>query len=85
MLESRDLTKKGASFISFFVAQLRGSEGFMMDVAGLWHQIGKGREGNLYHVVIPLMGRFKGEPESRHHLQAVINEKNSKLKVRWWM
>ena len=31
-----------------------------MDVAGLWHHVGKGRERTLDHVVIPLMVRFKG-------------------------
>ena len=35
MLERRYLTKKGAYFMSFFVASLRGSEVFMMDAAVL--------------------------------------------------
>ena len=34
-------------------------------------------------MVIPLMGRFKGESGSRNHLQAVVNETDSKLKDRW--
>ena len=56
-----------------------------MDAAGLRHHIGKGREGPLAHVLIPPMGRFKGETGSRHHLQDVVNKTASKLKVRWWM
>ena len=56
-----------------------------MDAAGLWHHIGKGREVPLAHVVIPLMGIFKGETGSRHHLHAVVNKTSSELKLRWWM
>ena len=59
MLKMRELTKKGAYFMSCFVASLRGSEEFMMYAAGLRHHIGKGREGPLFYVVIPLMGRYK--------------------------
>ena len=36
-------------------------------------------------MVIPLMGRFKGGTGSRHHLQAVVKDAASKLKVGWWM
>ena len=71
--------------MSCFVASLKGIEGFMMDAVGFWYHIGKGRGEPLYHVLIPLMGRFKGETGIRHHLQAVLNETSSKLKVRWWM
>ena len=85
MLEMGDLTKKGVYFMSFVVYSLRKSEGFMMNASGLWHHIGKVIEGTLDHVVITFMGRFKGETMSRHHLQAVVNEKVSKLNVRWWL
>ena len=40
----------------------------------LRNKIGKGREGPLAHVVIPLMGRFKGETGIIHPLHAVINK-----------
>ena len=46
--------------MSFFLVSLRESEGFMRDVAGLRHHVGKGKEGPLAHVLIPLMGSFKG-------------------------
>ena len=65
------------------MASLRGSEDFMMYAAGLRHHIGKGREGHLDHVVIPLLGRFKGGTGIRHHLHAIVNKTASKLKVRW--
>ena len=37
------------------------------------------------HVVIPLVGRFKGKTGSRHQLQEFFNEIHSKIKVRWWL
>ena len=57
----------------------------MMYAEGLRRHIGKVREGPLAYVVVPLMGRFKEETGSRHHLQAVVNETASKLKVGQWL
>ena len=34
------------------------------------------KEGTLDHVVIPLMGRLKGDTGIRHHLKSVVNEKD---------
>ena len=45
----------------------------MVDASGLRHQIGKGMEGPLAHVLINLICRFEGETDIRHHLQAVSN------------
>ena len=83
--DRRGLTKKGTLFMSFFVASLRGRNEFMIYAAGLQHHTGKGRELPLALVVIPMMGRFKRETGIIHHLQAVVNEKASKLKVRLWL
>ena len=58
----------------YFVALLRGGGGFMMDAARLWNHIGKGREGTLSHVLVPMMGKFKGETGSRHQIQDVVND-----------
>ena len=71
--------------MSCCVASLRGSEGFIMDAVGLRNNIGKGREGTMYHVVIPMMVRSKGMNGIRHHIQANVNDAASKLKVRWWL
>ena len=84
-MDRRSLTKKGAYFMSFFMVTLRGSEGFLMDVAGLCHHIGKVRKVTLYHVVIPLMVIFKGSTRIRNHLHDAFNDTTLKLKVRCWM
>ena len=68
--------------MSCFVVSLIGGKGFMMDAAGLRQHIGKVREGNLAYVVIPLICRFKGDTGRRHHLNDVVNDTASKLKVR---
>ena len=57
----------------------------MMDAAGLRHHIGKVREGPLARVLIPLMGRFKGGAGIRNHLQAVVTDTASRLKIMWWL
>ena len=57
----------------------------MMNAAGLRYHIGKGKEGPLDHLVIPIMGRLKGGTGTRHQLQAIVNKKASNLKVGWWM
>ena len=84
MFKRRELNKKLAYVISCFVTSLRRGEGFMMDTEVLWHNIGKVREGTLDNVVIPMVGRFKGGGGGRrHHLQAIFNETDKKLKVKW--
>ena len=44
--------------------------------------MGKEREGTLAHMVIPLMGRFKGDTGSRHHIQIFFKNTASKFNVR---
>ena len=41
MLERRYLTKKGVYPMSYFVASIKGSKGFMMGAEGLLRHIGK--------------------------------------------
>ena len=79
ILERMDLNKKVAYLISCFVGSLRGIKGFVMDESGLMYHIGKGREGPLDHVVIPLVGIFKVYTGIIHHLQSVVNYKSPKL------
>ena len=50
MLERRDLIKASLLYESFYGFNKK-SEGLMMDAAGLWDHIGKGREVPLAHVV----------------------------------
>ena len=65
-----------------FCGVIQGGRGFMMDTALFQHTIGKVREGTQYRVVIPLMGRSKGGTGIKNHLQVVVNDTASNLKVR---
>lgn len=81
----RALVKQGAYFLICFVGSLRGNEGFLADAASLRRHIGKGRHGRLEHVIVPLLGRFKGETGEKYHLLALVNRTFSGLRVRWWV
>ena len=45
------------------------------------HNIEKGREVPLAHVVIILLGKFKGDTGRQNHLKAIVNKTESKLKI----
>jgi hypothetical protein len=40
---------------------------------------------NLSHVSVCLLGKFKGETGTNHHLITIINETVSGLELRWWI
>ena len=72
---ANELYKFGAYLVGLQVGSLRGYEGFYVDLAGLHKNLSRGREGvlpanpmkkgtvldNAPHVVLCLMGKFKGE------------------------
>ena len=69
-----------------FCGLLRGSEGFMVVWSDLVQFINKGKDDEeLPHVVIPLLGRFKGKTGERGHLLLLSNETNLGIKVRKWV
>ncbi len=77
----------GAAIALAACASLRGTEVFLLNLAGLWNYINIGRNGvippnllktgadlsNALHVVAPLIGEFKGELGTKHHLLALAN------------
>ena len=69
-----------------FCASLRGSEGFMLDLAGLIYYLDEGRTGDESdHVVVPLLGRFKTEAHERLHLIPLASSTKSGFCPRWWL
>ena len=71
----------GAYFCFCFVVSLRGSEGLMVDVAGI-REISDSREE---FVIIPLLGQVKGEDHTRQHLIHCVNVTDSGIQVRKWI
>lgn len=90
--DSDDLTEKtwwvtvGAFLTMGFCCSLRGPEGFMLDLHGLRKFLGQGRDdASDPFVVIPLLGRFKGEEHFRQHLLVSASETASGLRPRKWL
>ena len=78
----------GAFFLLGFVLSLRGNEGFMVEAHGLISHFNYGTEESeeTPFILIPLLGRFKGEEQGEHwHLQMSAAQTASGFKVRKWV
>jgi hypothetical protein len=77
----------GAYSLLYYVASLRGNEGFLLDLYGLrlYLQEGKSLPANKAHVVAPLLGRFKNELGKRYHLILIAENTASGLRPRKWL
>ena len=66
-----------------FSAGLRGNELFNLNVKGLLEH--DQEASNLGHVILPLLGRFKGETGLNYHLIPVAGKTKSGIDNRYWM
>jgi hypothetical protein len=80
-------------------ASLRGSEVFTMELAALRRHIQLGKGGTLPadpmktgidlstapHVIITLLGEFKGELGYKYHLMSLTSTTTSGIELRWWI
>lgn len=83
-LAQRDLVASVATYaVIAFCGSFRGNEVFLTDLHGLRKYL-RDLKGENY-VIVPLLGRFKGEQHSRYHLTPLAAETNSGLKVREWI
>ena len=64
-----------------FVLSLRSSEGLLADLAGMIEHLQDGRP----NLVIPLLGKFKGEDHSSQHLMPCVNVTDSGIQVKTWL
>ena len=73
----------GAYALIAFCGSFRGNEVFLTDLHGLskYCEELQGED----HVIIPLLGRFKGEMHARYHLAPLAMQTNSGLQVRLWI
>jgi len=73
-------------FVVCFGGSLRGSEGFMIERSDLIDHIERGKhDDDIPHVVVPLLGRFKGETGERSHLLLLVNTTSSGIQIRKWI
>lgn len=77
----------GAAFIILFAASLRGNEVLMLERSEFVKSRNAGKTGSkdTEHVVIPLMGRFKGEAGDRNSLLVVARKSKSGLDISRWI
>lgn len=88
--ERKRHTAVGACCIITYGAALRGNEGFMVDLKGLLDHLHHGKGDSLgpneaAHVVIPLLGKFKGEDGARFHLKPLVAVTQSGLRIGDWV
>jgi len=84
----RHLVTVGAFIAVGFVGSFRGSEPFMMDLLALRKWFPRGRDGEGGHasfVIVPLLGRFKGEQRERQHLLPMASVTRSGIRPRKWL
>ena len=82
----RMLIVAGAAFVILYAGALRGREVFLVESSKLSKLIFQGREHPSHpHVVVPLMGRFKGETGERNVLLAFANVSDSGIHIRKWV
>jgi hypothetical protein len=75
----------GAFALIALCGSFRGSEVFLMDLHGLRKCMEDTQRLGRDHVVVPLLGRFKGEQNSRYHLSPLASVTSSGLQVRVWV
>jgi len=84
--EKRQYTMLGAFICIAFCGSFRGGEVSLVDCAGLRSYFNAPQDPNLPdHVIIPLLGRFKGEIGSRYHLTPLATRTSSGIAVREWV
>ena len=77
-----------ASFLVVcFCVSLRGNDGFMLDLSPIRVHLALGVDDpdGLEHVVICLLGRFKGETNTCWHMILLASETASGLNPRYWL
>ena len=83
--EEAFITAVGAFVVIGVGGSYRGHEIPLTDLHGLRKYLDEGREGPDEHVVIPMLGRFKGETGERYHLTPLAAVTKSGLKIREWV
>jgi hypothetical protein len=71
----------GTYFCICFVLSLRSPEGLMADLEGMLKFFGN----DIEEVVVPLLGRFKGEHHSKQHLMISVAVTGSGIRIRRWI
>jgi hypothetical protein len=81
----RQVVMLGACLVIGFCDALRGNEIFLVEGSYLCQYAKKGRVHECPHVVVPLMGRFKGETGERNVLRVLVRSTKSGIHIGRWV
>ena len=81
----RWIASVGAFYTIGFTLALRGNEILMLDLSELRKNIKSGIQETIPHVIVPLLGRFKGEDFGRHHVLLAPSKSDSGFEPRQWL
>jgi hypothetical protein len=81
----RDIIMLGGILVIGFCDALRGNEIFLVEASYLCTHVEQGRKHAQPHIVVPMMGRFKGETGERNILRVLVNRTASGIEVRKWV
>jgi len=79
------LAREGAFYVITYCCALRGEEVHMADLNGIRKHWKAGEEHELKHVVVALLGRFKGETGEAYHLLCLVDVTQHGLEPRKWV
>jgi len=77
------LASVGAYTVIAFCGSFRGNEVFLTDLFGLMKYLRELPAED--HVIVPLLGRYKGEMHKRYHLTPLASRTNSGIPVKLWL
>jgi hypothetical protein len=83
--DSLALAMEGAFYVIAFCCALRGEEVPLVNLFGIKKHWEEGDTHNIKHVVIPLLGRFKGETGENYHLLCIVDKTQHGLEPRKWV
>jgi len=84
-MDKERIASLGAFAVIGFCGSFRGSEIFLTDLHGLRKFTADTERLGRDHIVIPLLGRFKGEQNSRYHLSPMAIITSSGIPVLRWV
>jgi len=83
---SREIIMAGAGFACLFCAALREGELLLVEASELCRRIREGKSHPKHpFVVVPLMGRFKGENGERNLMFLLANRTKRGIEMRRWL
>jgi hypothetical protein len=80
-----EIAMEGAFYLIAYCCALRGEEMQMTDLYGILRHWDEGDRCELKHVVVALLGRFKGETGENYHLLCIADVTSHGLEPRKWI